>query len=156
MAEDEQEREKVGLDNLSPPEGARTRKRRSGRGPGSGRGKTAGRGTKGQKARSGGQIPAWFEGGQMPLYRRLPKRGFRPPNRVEFQIVNLRDLERIEDSEVGPDELAETGLIETGGGPVKILGDGEVDRALTVRAHAFSRSARRKIEAAGGKTEPLE
>jgi large subunit ribosomal protein L15 len=146
----------VGLENLSPPEGARQKKQRSGRGPGSGRGKTSGRGHKGQKARSGGRVPTWFEGGQMPLYRRLPKRGFHNPNRVEYQVVNLRDFERIEGDEVGPEAFEASGLVRDAGDRVKVLGDGDVDRAFTVRAHAFSGSAREKIEAAGGEVEVIE
>lgn len=150
------EEERLGLENLSPPEGSKHARKRVGRGPGSGVGKTAGRGHKGQKARSGGQVPIWFEGGQMPLYRRIPKRGFRPLSRVEHQVVNLRDLDRVEATEIGVEELADAGLVDPEGNPVKILGDGDVDRALTVRAHAASDSARQKIEAAGGTLELLE
>lgn len=152
MAEDE----KVGLHNLEPPAGARGRKKRVGRGPGSGHGKTAGRGHKGQKARTGGQIPPWFEGGQMPLYRRIPKRGFTSRGRIEFQIVNVGDLEAIEEATVDPDVLRARGLIGRGERPVKVLGDGELTRAVTVRAHAFSAGAREKIEAAGGRAERIE
>jgi len=152
---DEQEHEHLGLENLSPPEGAKRASKRVGRGPGSGKGKTSGRGHKGQKARSGGKVPIWFEGGQMPLYRRLPKRGFRPPNRREHQIVNLRELAGLELDELGPEELAELGLVEDAGESVKILGDGDVERAITVRAHAFSASAREKIEEAGGTAEVI-
>lgn len=148
--------ERLGLENLSPPKGSKHSRKRVGRGPGSGVGKTSGRGHKGQKARSGGQIPIWFEGGQMPLYRRIPKRGFRPVDRVEHQVVNLRDLDRVEATEIGVEELAEAGLVDPDGNPVKILGDGDVDRALTIRAHAASGSAREKIEAAGGTLELLE
>ncbi len=146
----------VGLENLSPPEGARQKKQRSGRGPGSGRGKTSGRGHKGQKARSGGQVPNWFEGGQMPLYRRVPKRGFHNPNRVEAQVVNLRDFDRLEGDEVDPGAFEAAGLVRNADDRIKVLGDGDVDRALTVRAHAFSASAREKIEAAGGEVEVIE
>lgn len=154
MADDEK-KEHLGLENLSPPEGSRQEPMRKGRGPGSGKGTTAGRGDKGQKARSGGQVPIWFEGGQMPLYRRLPKRGFRPPNRTEYQIVNLRDLDRVEADELGPAELEEAGLVRDAGERIKILGDGDVDRSITVRAHAFSGSAREKIEEAGGTAEVI-
>ena len=147
--------EYLGLENLSPPEGAKHDSKRVGRGPGSGKGKTSGRGHKGQKARSGGQVPIWFEGGQMPLYRRLPKRGFRPPNRTEHQIVNLRALADLEVDELGPEELVEAGLVDRADESVKILGDGDVERAITVRAHAFSESARRKIEEAGGTAEVI-
>jgi len=149
---------RTGLENLSPAPGSKQRSRRVGRGPGSGRGKTAGRGHKGQKARSGGrkEIGIWFEGGQMPLYRRVPKRGFHNPNRVENQIVNLRDLALVDGASIGPEELEARGLVDGGRGPIKILGQGDVDRALTIRAHAFSASAREKIEAAGGTAEVLE
>jgi len=148
--------ERLGLENLSPSEGSRTDARRVGRGPGSGRGKTSGRGHKGQKARSGGKIPAWFEGGQMPLYRRIPKRGFTPYRQTRVQVVNVADLEKVEGDEIGPEELSARGLVESPTDPVKILGEGEVERALTVRAHAFSASAREKIESAGGVAEVLE
>lgn len=147
--------EHVGLENLSPPEGSRQGSKRLGRGPGSGVGKTAGRGHKGQKARSGGQVPVWFEGGQMPLYRRLPKRGFHPPNRTEFQVVNVGALADVASDELDPERLAELGFVRSAGDPVKILGDGELERALTIRAHAFSGSAREKIEAAGGTAEVI-
>lgn len=148
----------VGLENLSPAPGSKKSSRRVGRGPGSGRGKTAGRGHKGQKARSGGrkEIGIWFEGGQMPLYRRLPKRGFTNPNRVENQIVNLRDLAMVDADSIGPEELRARGLVSGTRRPIKILGKGDVERALTVRAHAFSASAREKIEAAGGRVEVLD
>ncbi len=148
--------DRIGLHNLEPPEGAKSAPKRVGRGTGSGSGKTSGRGHKGQKARSGTRIPAWFEGGQMPLYRRTPKRGFRPRNRVEYRIVNVGDLVGLEETEVTPELLRARGLIASGRRPVKILGDGEVERALTVRAHAFSAGARRKIEDAGGTAETIE
>ena len=137
------------LHDLSPPPGSRRDRKRLGRGPGSGTGKTAGRGQKGQKARSGASIPAGFEGGQMPLHRRLPKRGFHNRNRVEYQIVNVALLDRV-DGEVTPESLADAGLVGSRQRPVKILGDGEIEDARTVKAHAFSASAREKIEAAGG------
>ena len=148
--------EHVGLENLSPPEGARHSSKRLGRGAGSGVGKTSGRGHKGQKARSGGKVPLWFEGGQMPIYRRLPKRGFKPPRRIEYQIVNLRQLAGLDVDELGPGELEELGLVDSADERVKILADGDVDRALAVRAHAFSDSAREKIESAGGTVEVIE
>lgn len=151
MADDE----KIGLENLSPAPGSKTEGDRVGRGPGSGSGKTSGRGHKGQKARSGGNIPAWFEGGQMPLYRRLPKFGFTPHTHTEYEVVNLDQLERVEADEIDPDALEEVGLSD-GDRPVKILARGDVDRALTVRAHAFSDSAREQIEDAGGSAEVLE
>lgn len=140
------------LHDLSPAEGSTRERKRVGRGPGSGKGKTSGRGQKGQKARSGGkqELGNWFEGGQMPLYRRLPKRGFNPLNRVEYQVINVRTLAEVGSEEITPEALRSAGLIGTLGEPVKILGDGEVDGAFQVEAHAFSKSAREKIEAAGG------
>ena len=137
------------LHDLSPTPGSRKNRKRVGRGPGSGRGKTSTRGEKGQKARSGGSIKPSFEGGQMPLVRRIPKRGFKSPNRVEYQVVNVRDLERL-DGEVSPEVLAGAGMIRGTKKPVKVLGEGEIAKTLSVRAHAFSASARSKIEAAGG------
>ena len=137
------------LHDLSPAEGSHRDRKRVGRGEGSGTGKTAGRGQKGQKARSGGSIPAGFEGGQMPLHRRIPKRGFRPRNRVEYQVVNLFELEGFS-GDVTPETLASAGLVRSAKRLVKVLGDGDVDGALNVTAHAFSASARSKIEAAGG------
>jgi large subunit ribosomal protein L15 len=141
---------KLSLSDLSPAAGARGGRKRIGRGPGSGSGKTAGRGHKGQKARSGGTIPAWFEGGQMPLYRRVPKRGFKPLRRVEYQIVNVWQLAELEETEVSPEVLRRRGLVGSLRRPVKVLGNGELERSLVVRAHAFSGTARQKIEAAGG------
>jgi large subunit ribosomal protein L15 len=130
-----------------------------GRGPASGHGKTSGRGHKGLKARSGGGSRPGFEGGQMPLYRRLPKRGFLPyGGKTEFAVVNVRDLGARfpAGSVVDPDALAERGLIKKAArGAVKVLGDGELGHALTVRAHRISESARRKVEAAGGRVEVL-
>lgn len=154
MAEDE--KSKVGLHNLEPPEGSRAAPKRVGRGPGSGSGKTAGRGHKGQKARTGSSLPPWFEGGQMPLYRRVPKRGFTSRNRREYRIVNVGDLAVLQEDAVDPEVLVARGLIRASGGPVKVLGDGELERAVTVRAHAFSEAARQKIEEAGGKAERIE
>ena len=137
------------LHDLSPSSGShRTRKRR-GRGPGSGLGKTSGRGEKGQKSRSGGSIHPRFEGGQMPMHRRLPKRGFTNINRVEYQVVNIRDLDRF-DGEVTVGAMKEAGVIGSIRRPVKILGHGDLEKALNVEAHAFSKSAKEKIEAAGG------
>jgi large subunit ribosomal protein L15 len=142
------------LSELRAPEGARHRRMRVGRGHGSGKVKTAGRGQKGQKARTGSSIPAYFEGGQMRLSRRLPKtRGFVNPNRKEFATVNVEDLERWEgDGEVNPTSLAEQHYIRNkeAQGLVKILGNGELTRKLTVQAHKFTAHAREKIEAAGG------
>ncbi|MFQ5747396.1 MAG: 50S ribosomal protein L15 [Gemmatimonadota bacterium] len=143
----------MGLDNLSPPEGSRSARKRLGRGRGSGLGKTAGRGHKGQKSRSGSAIPAWFEGGQMPLYRRVPKRGFKPRSKVVYQTVNLRAIAGLEEAEVDPEVLKAHGLIGSLRRPVKVLGQGTPGRVVTVRAHAFSASAREKIEADGGRAE---
>jgi large subunit ribosomal protein L15 len=141
------------LHDLSPAEGSRRPKKRLGRGRGSGTGKTAGRGSKGQKSRSGYSRRLGFEGGQMPLIRRVPKRGFTNIFRREYTVVNLRDLEDLS-GEVTPETLLERGLVRRGL-PVKILGDGELKAALQVKAHRFSRTAREKIEAAGGSCEEL-
>lgn len=137
------------LHDLSPTPGSHRNRKRVGRGPGSGTGKTAGRGQKGQKARSGGNVHARREGGQMPLIRRIPKRGFKSPNRVEYQAINVRDLARF-DGDVTPEVLSAAGLIGTVRLPVKVLGTGDIDKALAVTAHAFSAAAKQKIEAAGG------
>jgi large subunit ribosomal protein L15 len=147
---------RIGLDNLSPTPGSRGKRKRVGRGHGSGHGKTSGRGHKGQKSRSGASIPAWFEGGQMPLYRRVPKRGFKPINRREYQVINVGTLGDLEGVEFGPEELKARGMIASLSKPVKILGVGSVGRAVTVRAHAFSATAREKIEAAGGTVELID
>ena len=137
------------LHDLSPGEGSHRDRKRLGRGPGSGTGKTAGRGHKGAGARSGYKSKPGFEGGQMPLYRRIPKRGFTNINRVEYQVVNVRDLEGFE-GEVTPRTLREAGFIGSLRRPVKVLGEGELGAAVDVTAHAFSKSAREKIEKAGG------
>lgn len=137
------------LHDLSPATGSHRARKRLGRGPGSGTGKTAGRGEKGQKARSGASIPAGFEGGQMPLHRRIPKRGFTNINRVEYQVVNVGDLAGLS-GDVTPELLRASGRIGSLRKPVKILGTGELSEALHVRVHAFSGSARDKIQAAGG------
>ncbi len=146
------------LHELRPPKGAKKRKKRVGRGTGSGWGKTAGRGHKGQKARSGGTIHPAFEGGQIPLQRRLPKRGFTNFGRKEYAILNVEALNRFETgTEVTPEFLVDQGLIpKRGVAGVKILGDGEITKSLTVRAHKFSASATAKITAAGGKVEVIE
>jgi large subunit ribosomal protein L15 len=145
------------LSNLRRPEGAHRARKRLGRGPGSGTGKTAGRGHKGHKARSGGNTPAWFEGGQMPLIRRLPKRGFKSRKKNDFEVVNVKDLARIEEETITPAILHENGLVDLGRGlPIKVLGKGEIDRKVTVKAHAISAGARKKIEDAGGAVELLE
>jgi len=144
------------LSELKRPEGSRKKRKRVGRGGSSGSGGTSGRGHKGQKCRSGARIPVWFEGGQMPLQRRLPKRGFTNIFRKSFQIVNLSDLNRgAGRDKLGPEEMAELGLIRSSARPVKVLADGELTFGVTVAAHAFSAAARGKIEAAGGKVEVL-
>lgn len=128
-----------------------------GRGTGSGYGKTAGRGTKGQNARSGGGVPPYFEGGQLPLVRRLPlKRGFKNPNKIIYNPVNVGELAGFDEgTEVDPVVLAIVGLVKKPTDPIVILGDGEIGVALTVKAHRFSKSARKKIEQAGGTVEVL-
>ncbi|ACL03593.1 50S ribosomal protein L15 [Desulfatibacillum aliphaticivorans] len=142
------------LNELSPPKGARTARKRKGRGPGSGLGKTAGKGHKGQKARSGGGVRPGFEGGQMPVHRRLPKRGFCNIFAKKIAAVNVRDLARFEaDSVVDAAALREARLISGKVDGVKILGHGEITQALTVKADQWSESAKEKIEKAGGKIE---
>src|SRR5262245_11548116 len=146
------------LEELHPASGARHRRKKVGRGPGSGHGKTATKGSKGQQARSGGGKTSGFEGGQMPLYRRLPKRGFLPHGgKRPYAVVNLSDLESFAaGSVVDPDGLAQARLIRRAErGRVKILGDGELAHALTIRVHAVSEAARAKIEAKGGRVEVL-
>jgi large subunit ribosomal protein L15 len=145
----------MSLNKLKPPKGAKHSKKRVGRGPGSGLGKTAGRGSKGAKSRSGYRQKRGFEGGQMPLHRRLPKRGFKNPFRVEYAVINLDTLETVFDagSAVTPDVLRERGLVSSATQPVKILGRGELSKNLTVEAHKFSASAARKIADAGGTTQ---
>ena len=144
----------IELHNLRPPKGSRRNRKRVGRGPGSGKGKRSGRGDKGQNARSGGGVPAWFEGGQMPLQRRIPKRGFKNRNRVEYQVVNVGDL-HIVDGDATPGALRAAGLIRSLRRPVKILGTGEVEAAVNCSVHGVSAAARRKIEAAGGSVTVL-
>src|SRR5215510_9246854 len=146
------------LEDLRPAPGAKTRRKRIGRGPGSGHGKTATKGSKGHNARSGGGKGGGFEGGQMPLYRRLPKRGFLPHGgKHPYAVVNLSDLEVFAaESVVDPDSLVQARLIRRADrGRVKILGDGDLAHALTVRAHAVSEGARAKIEAKGGRVDVL-
>ncbi len=146
------------LNNLRPPKGAKHSKKRIGRGQGSGNGKTAGRGHKGAKSRSGFTFKRGFEGGQMPLHRRVPKRGFHNPFRVEYEVVNLDTLGLKFDAGtmVTPELLRERGIVAGGSRPVKILGRGEVGKALTVRAHKFSGTAAEKIAAAGGAAQGIE
>ncbi|PKK84589.1 MAG: 50S ribosomal protein L15 [candidate division Zixibacteria bacterium HGW-Zixibacteria-1] len=141
------------LSDMQPAPGAHKKRRRYGRGTGSGRGKTAGRGHKGQKARSGGNIKAWMEGGQMPIQRRIPKRGFTNRFREEYQEVNISALSKCRPGEVTPDTLKELGIIKSTRLPVKILGMGKLETALQVKAAAFSKSAIEKIREAGGNTE---
>jgi large subunit ribosomal protein L15 len=144
------------LEELKPAKGSTKKRKRVGRGVGSGSGKTAGKGHKGQKARSGGVKGPGFEGGQMPLQRRIPKRGFTNIFRKEYSIVNLRDLEQMSGSDpVTPEVLMQHGLIKDMKAGVKVLGTGEVKTKLTVRAHKFSKSALDKIQAAGGKAEVI-
>jgi large subunit ribosomal protein L15 len=143
------------LEELKSPEGARKKKKRVGRGIGSGHGKTACRGAKGQNARSGRGTKAGFEGGQMPLQRRLPKRGFRSPFRKEFSIIHIRDLNRFpKDSIVEPDLLERFGLLGKTK-QVKLLSDGELEHPLTIRVHQASKVALKKIEAASGRVEVI-
>lgn len=142
------------LSDLRPAKGSRAARKRVGRGKGSGLGRTAGRGEKGLLSRSGGGTPPGYEGGQMPLQRRLPKRGFRNPFRKEYSIVNVRDLNRFEaGSIVDVEALRAAGIVTKVRDGVKLLGDGEVDRAVTVRVDKASREAARKIAAAGGTLE---
>jgi large subunit ribosomal protein L15 len=143
------------LHELKPAPGSHRDRKRLGRGPGSGTGKTAGRGGKGQSARTGYKRKRGFEGGQMPLHRRLPKRGFKNFTRVEYQVVNLRDLGGVE-GDVTPESLRAANLIASLKRPVKVLGDGEPGGKRSFTAHAFSKSAREKIEAAGGSVTVLE
>ncbi len=144
------------LHELRPPEGAKKAAKRKGRGIASGLGKTSGRGQKGQKSRSGSGVRRGFEGGQMPYFQRLPKRGFTNIFKKKWSIVNLGDLNCFkEGTVVTPDHLIEAGLLKSLQDPLKILGDGELDRKLEVHAHSFSKQARAKIEAAGGKAEVI-
>jgi len=143
----------ITLSNLAPARGSTQARKRVGRGPGSGLGKTAGKGHKGHKARTGGSTNPGFEGGQMPIYRRLPKRGFTNPFRVENQPVNLSQLKQVNGTDVSPETLYSAGLIAKPDVPVKLLGTGDADRTYTVRGVSLSASARAKIEAAGGKIE---
>ncbi len=144
------------IEELSPAAGSRKKPKRVGRGPGSGHGKTSCRGHKGQKSRSGATIPAGFEGGQMPLHRRLPKRGFsNHPFKKEYAIINIERLQKIDAQEITPELLLKEGIVSDLKDGLKVLGNGELNRAITVKAHAFSKSAIQKIEAAGGKAEVI-
>ncbi|MGA1869079.1 MAG: 50S ribosomal protein L15 [bacterium] len=144
------------LNMLRPPDGSRKKRKKVGRGDGSGHGGTSCKGHKGQRARSGSGIGRGSEGGQMPLQRRLPKRGFRNIFKKEYTIIHLKDINLFEnESVIGPTELKERGLLKAGDKLVKILSDGEVSRAVTVKAHKFSKRSIEKIEAAGGKAEVI-
>ncbi|GIO28757.1 50S ribosomal protein L15 [Ornithinibacillus bavariensis] len=144
------------LHELKPAEGTRKERNRVGRGTSSGNGKTSGRGQKGQKSRSGGGVRPGFEGGQMPLFQRLPKRGFTNINRKEYAIVNLDVLNRFEDgTEITPELLLESGVVSSLKSGIKVLGNGSVENKYTVKAHKFSASAKAAIEEAGGKVEVI-
>jgi len=146
------------LNELKPPKGSRRPKKRVGRGHGSGWGKTCGRGHKGQKSRSGASIPAWFEGGQMPLVRRIPKSGPRRIGhvRIEYSVVNIQTLSIFEDgATVSLENMFESGIVKGKNSKVKVLGNGEIEKKLTVQAHKFSKTAVEKIEAVGGTVEVI-
>jgi large subunit ribosomal protein L15 len=144
------------LHELRPNKGAKKNRTRVGRGYGSGKGKTCGRGEKGQKCRSGAKSRAWFEGGQMPLQRRLPIRGFKNPTRVTYQVVNLSDISaRNLTGEITPEILKENGLINSLRKPVKVLGNGDIEQSIEIKANAFSKTAVEKIEKAGGKATTI-
>ncbi len=144
----------ITLDSLRPFEGSVKKKKRVGRGPGSGHGKTACRGTKGQKSRSGAAIPPGFQGGQMPLYRQLPKRGFKNPFRKAFGVINVSTLNDLEyDDVIDVNLLKSRGLVKKRDKYVKVLGSGDINKAVKLKVHAVSRTAREKIEAAGGTIE---
>lgn len=147
----------MGLNNLKPAAGSKSNRKRVGRGPGSGNGKTAGRGYKGAQSRSGWKYKRGFEGGQMPLHRRVPKRGFTNIFRTEYDVVNLDQLEKLfeKGATVNVDSLRAAGIVGSRSAKVKVLGRGEVTKALTVQAHKFSGKAAEKIAAAGGKAEAI-
>jgi large subunit ribosomal protein L15 len=147
----------MGLNNLKPAEGSKFNRKRVGRGPGSGNGKTAGRGYKGAQSRSGWKYKRGFEGGQMPLHRRVPKRGFTNIFRTEYDVVNLDQLEKLfeQGATVTVDSLRDKGIVSSRTALVKVLGRGDVTKALTVQAHKFSGKAAEKLAAAGGKAEAL-
>jgi large subunit ribosomal protein L15 len=144
------------LHTMKPAEGSRTKRKRIGRGIGSGFGKTSGRGHGGQNSRSGGGVRLGFEGGQIPLFQRLPKRGFTNINRKDYAIVNLDTLNRFEEgTEVTPELLIESGIVSNAKSGIKILGNGILEKKITVKAHKFSASAKEAIEKAGGQTEVI-
>lgn len=143
------------LHDLKPSPGSNKKSKRVGRGEGSGKGKTCGRGTKGTKARN--KVPAFFEGGQMPLIRRVPKlKGFTPPRSRDYGAVNLSQIASLDSAEVGPEQMRAAGVVRKRDKLVKVLGGGEIDKAVNVKAHAFSESAKSKIEAAGGSIEMID
>lgn len=140
------------LNKLSPQDGSKRMRKRVGRGPGR-RGKTSGKGHKGQRSRSGGRVSSWFEGGQTPLKLRSIKRGFKNPGRIEYEVVNIKRLSMIDKvDQITPEELKKAGLV-TGKNPIKILGDGELDRKITIKANGFTKTAIKKIEERGGRAE---
>ena len=145
----------MNLSNLKPPAGQKHARRRVGRGMGSGRGKTAGRGTKGQHSISGASLMRGFEGGQMPLQRRLPKRGFKNPFRKEYAVINVGRLDKLEGDSFDPERLKAMGVVKQLRDGLKVLGAGELTRKIKVAAHVFSRSALEKIQAAGGEAEVI-
>lgn len=145
----------LGMHNLKSPKGSHKKRKLLGRGPGSGHGKTSTRGSKGQTSRSGRDFYLGFEGGQTPLIRKIPKRGFRSRSKLEYQIVNLNDLNRLKEQNINPQVLEKEGLIKNKDKLVKILGDGEINNPVTIQAHAFSKPAQDKIAAKGGKFEVL-
>jgi large subunit ribosomal protein L15 len=153
MPDKKQTVERITLSTLRPAVGSHRSRKRLGRGPGSGLGKTSGKGHKGHKARTGGSTNPGFEGGQMPMYRRLPKRGFHNPEKIYYQAINLRDLARIAGDEVSAASLFAVGLVKSLGEPVKLLGHGDITRAVVVKGMRASASAKAKIEAAGGRVE---
>ncbi len=141
----------MNLSQLRPAKGSNKKKKRIGRGEGSGTGVTAGRGNKGYGSRAGSKKRAWFEGGQMPLQRRLPKYGFNRPQKVIFQVVNIRDLDRLQNQEtITKEDLLKSGLIRKKNVPVKLLGEGEIDRKINIQVDAVSKTAKEKIEKGGG------
>lgn len=153
MADSKETFERIGLSNLRPAPGSHRNRKRLGRGPGSGTGKTSGKGHKGSKARSGGATNPGFEGGQMPMYRRLPKRGFTNPFKITYLAVNLRDLVRVKGDEVTADSLFAAGITKKPTDPVKLLAHGDMPRAMVVKGISMSSTARQKVEAAGGRVE---
>jgi len=145
----------MNLSNLRPPKGQKHKKQRIGQGMGSGRGKYSGKGAKGAKSVTGYSMMRGFEGGQMPLHRRLPKRGFKNIFREEYAIINIGSLAKLDGDSFGPERLMELGIVKKLGAGLKVLGTGDIDRKLTVRAHKFSQTALDKIQKAGGVAEVI-